>query len=114
MRHDVAADAVVPSWCAARSDASQISEVRFSAHAEVQLATAASGGALRFYEDAAIARLAIEQTLQLDIRSVHQGRGQTVDAATGGQEYVCRFDALQIRFTTLATHVLVTRCEAAG
>ena len=53
----------------------------------------------------------IEQTLQLDIRTVHQGRGQAVDAAAG-QQYSCRFDALTIDFTTYATHVLVTRIEA--
>ena len=55
------------------------------------------------------AGLAIEQTLSLDIRSVHQGRGQAVEKA-GGQEYACRLDALEIHFTTFATHVLVTSC----
>ena len=47
--------------------------------------------------------------LQLDIRSVHQGRGQ---ADEGGQAYSCRFDELKIEFMTHETHVLVTQCRA--
>lgn len=112
LRHDVHADACVPSWCENRTDASCIAEVRFSEAAGGQLAAAVEAHALRFYTDAATARAAIEQTLQLDIRSVHQGRGQASDAADG-QAYACRFDALHVRFTTYATHVLVASVEVA-
>ena len=82
--------------------------------ATAQLAAAVAGHRMRFYADAETARTAIEQTLQLDIRSVHQGRGQAVSASAPGQAYSCRFDVLQLDFTTFATHVLVTRCEAAA
>lgn len=41
---------------------------------------------------------------------VHQGRGQQVDASAG-QEYHCRLDALELRFSVFSTHVLVTHCE---
>ena len=47
--------------------------------------------------------------LQLDIRSVHQGRGQGQGAE--GQQYACRIDVLDVRFVTFETHVLVTACE---
>ena len=52
----------------------------------------------------------VEQALQLDIRSVHQGRGQAKDE-THGQEYSMRFDTLRVDFVTHTTHVLITRCE---
>ena len=110
LRHDLVEDARVPAWCEHRSDASLIAEVRFSEKAQAQLQAAVEARRLRFYEDAPTARLAIEQALQLDIRSVHQGRGQAVTDAAG-QEYSCRLDALHVGFTTYATHVLVTSCE---
>ena len=44
------------------------------------------------------------QTLLLDIRSVHQGRGE----GGGGQPYHCSFDALRIGFETFESHVTVT------
>ena len=89
-------------------DASTIASVEFSPAAELALAAAVPR--LRFFADAAGARAAVEQMLQLDIRSVHQGRGQAVDS-TDGQPYVCCIDALEIGFTTFATHVEVTRCD---
>ena len=111
--HDIQPAATVPSWCEKRTDASQIARVDFSAEADAQLATAVGQGNLRFYTDVGSARLAIAETLQLDIRSVHQGRGSTA-LADQGQPYACRFDTLSLDFTTYATHVLVTRCEAGG
>lgn len=109
--HDVHSDASVPLWCEKRTDSSLIADVRFSEEADAALAAAVARRALRFYTDGQTLKAAIEQTLQLDIRTVHQGRGQAVDAAAG-QQYSCRFDALTIDFTTYATHVLVTRIEA--
>ena len=46
------------------------------------------------------------QTLLLDIRSVHQGRGQPA----GGQEYMVNFDLLTIGFATFEAHVCVRSC----
>ena len=138
LRHDIQDGATVPSWCEKRGDASLIAEVAFSDDAAAQLEEAVRARRLRFYADAPTARRAIEQTLQLDIRSVHQGRGRappgpphpaspgapgaTPDAADapqaasggggGGQAYSCKFDELKIEFTTYEAHVLVTRCEA--
>ncbi|EOD26336.1 hypothetical protein EMIHUDRAFT_205328 [Emiliania huxleyi CCMP1516] len=68
--HDAPAGATVPSWCAARSDASRIASVHFTAAAEAQLAAAVADGSLRFYTDLETARSAISQMLQLDIRSL--------------------------------------------
>lgn len=103
----------MPTWCEKRTDSSLIAQVRFSEDASAQLAAAVAAQRLRFYKDVDTVCAAIEQTLQLDIRSVHQGRGQAVSAAAG-QAYSCRFDSLCVDFTTHATHVLVTRCEVAA
>ena len=113
LRHDIQSDATVPSWCEKRSDASLIAEVRFSEAATTQLDEAIKTRRLLFYSDAPTARAAIEQMLQLDIRSVHQGRGHAA-ASTEGQRYTCRFDALRVDFSTFATHVLVTDVAVAG
>ena len=50
--------------------------------------------------------------LQLDIRSVHQGRGRQPAAERGAAEqlYSCRFDALELEFVTLEQRVEVRRC----
>ena len=97
----------MPRWCEHKMDSSTIAAVDFSPAAEAALATAAP--ALRFFEDAAGARAAIVQMLQLDIRSVHQGRGGKQGAE--GQQYSCRIDELELAFTTFKTHVLVTACQ---
>ena len=107
LRHDIQPDASVPRWCEQRLDASSITAVKLSPAAEAGLAAAAP--ALRFFDDAAGARAAIVQMLQLDIRSVHQGRGSTQSAE--GQQYCCRIDELELAFTTFETHVLVTACQ---
>ena len=115
LRHDmVQPEPRVPSWCEKRTDASLIAEVGFSQLADEQLVVAIAAGALKFYSDVSTARTAIVQTLQLDIRSVHQGRGRAAAAGALGQEYACRFDALDVEFTTYATHVVVTRCAVRG
>lgn len=108
--HDVQPDAVTPAWCENRNDASLIVEVRWHEGALHSLAEASAKRKLRFYADATLAREAIEQTLQLDIRSVHQGRGQAVDE-TVGQRYSCRFDVVEVHFVTFVTHVEVETCN---
>ena len=49
----------------------------------------------------------IVQTLLLDIRSVHQGRGEVA----AGQQYHVRIDQLDITFETYESRVLVTSCR---
>ena len=63
--------------------------------------------ALTRYEDEATVRDVIVQTLLLDIRSVHQGRGEVA----AGQQYHVRIDQLDISFETYESHVLVTGCQ---
>jgi len=87
LRHDLHEDARVPTWCERPTDASMIAEVRFAPSAALALDRLAPR--MRFYSDAELAREAIEQMLRLDIRSVHQGRGQAVGDAAG-QSYTCR------------------------
>lgn len=85
-------------------DASAVAEVFFSPDAARALAAAVPH--LRFYTSADEVREAIIQMLQLDIRSVHQGRGKQT-ASGEGQQYCCRFDALDIAFSHFKTHILV-------
>ena len=59
------------------------------------------------YEDESTVRDVIVQTLLLDIRSVHQGRGEVA----AGQQYHVRIDQLDISFETYESHVLVTGCQ---
>lgn len=108
--HDVQADATVPPWCERVDVASLVREVRFSPSAQASLDAAAPS--LEFYaDDAPLAQRAIEETLRLDIRSVHQGRGQ---AGSGKQCYEMCFDRLRVEFWTYKDYVQVTRCELAG
>jgi len=103
LRHDLQPEAKVPAWCEEKLAASLIREVRFSARALEELQGATRS--LTFYADGETVRTAIEQVLQLDIRSIHQGRGQRSD----GQRYSLRFDALELEFATFESHVEVTR-----
>lgn len=110
MLHDIHCDASVPSWCEAKSDGSNIRAVHFSADAEEGLTLAAEKGELNFYANPHAAKEAIEQSLQLDIRSVHQGRGKPAADASAGQKYSFHFDNLDIGFVIFESHVLVTHC----
>ena len=103
LKHDLQPEARVPAWCEEKLAASLIREVRFSARAleELQAATPS----LAFYTDSETVRVAIEQVLQLDIRSIHQGRGQRGD---GQQAYTLRLDRLELQFATFESHVEVT------
>ena len=105
LRHDIQPDASVPSWCEPVTASSLIREVHFA-----EAACAALGSCvprLRLYEDEATVRDVIVQTLLLDIRSVHQGRGEVA----AGQQYHVRIDQLDITFETYESHVLVTDCQ---
>ena len=104
LRHDIQPDARVPAWCERRDDASRLTDVQFAPAAEASLRAALP--ALDFYAEWDDLAAALRQTLLLDIRSVHQGRGQSLDS----QRYSCRFDALRLEFTHHATHVEVTAC----
>lgn len=105
LRHDIRPEASVPSWCEPVLASSLIREVEFSEAASAALA--ASVPRLRLYDDEPTVRDAIVQTLLLDIRSVHQGRGE----AAAGQRYHVRLDKLDITFETYESHVLVTSVE---
>lgn len=105
LRHDIQPDANVPSWCEPITASSLIREVHFAEAASIALGNCVPR--LRLYEDEATVREAIVQTLLLDIRSVHQGRGQVA----AGQQYHVRIDQLDITFETYESHVLVTDCR---
>ena len=110
----------VPSWCSSRDDASLLRRVRFQQnaiegmrsalfHAAAEDKSGKSGPKMRFYcgiDDLNELQEAIRQTLLLDIRSIHQGRGKKGD----GQTYHMRLDALNIEFETHESHVLVVAC----
>uniref|UniRef100_A0A7S0JHN4 TsaA-like domain-containing protein n=1 Tax=Calcidiscus leptoporus TaxID=127549 RepID=A0A7S0JHN4_9EUKA len=105
LRHDIQTEASVPEWCEAATAASLIREVRWTAAAEASLLSALPS--LRFYSQFSDVRKAIQQVLCLDIRSVHQGRGNAAD----GQRFVVRFDKLELVFHTYEAHVEVERCD---
>ncbi|KAL1514939.1 hypothetical protein AB1Y20_004015 [Prymnesium parvum] len=106
LRHDIQADAKVPQWCERKTDASSVVSVGFTPEAEMALEAAVPH--LRFFSDLTNAREAVVQMLQLDIRSVHQGRGKQTTSKEG-QEYYCRIDVLELTFSTFDSQVLVTR-----
>ena len=105
LRHDIRPEASVPGWCEPVLASSLIREVEFSEAASEALV--ASVPRLRLYDDERTVREAIVQTLLLDIRSVHQGRGE----AAAGQRYHVRLDKLDITFETYESRVLVTSVE---
>mmetsp|Transcript_21046 Transcript_21046/g.64128 ORF Transcript_21046/g.64128 Transcript_21046/m.64128 type:complete len:331 (-) Transcript_21046:241-1233(-) len=62
-------------------------------------------GVVRFYDDVATLRAALEEVLSLDIRGLHQGRGKVTGKA---RPYVLRLDALTFTFVTDEDAVVVT------
>ena len=111
LRHDIQPDARVPAWCERRDDASRLTDVQFAPAAEASLRAALP--ALDFYAEWDDLAAALRQTLLLDIRSVHQGRGKPAD----GQAYCLHFDRLRVDFETHDDVVVVTaaaRREADG
>ncbi|CAH0493964.1 unnamed protein product [Peronospora farinosa] len=96
---------VVPDWVAAETDVIA-RPVEFMAEATASLTELVDAKLSSFYSNVADLKTAIEQMLVLDIRSVHQGRGQTAAA----QQFQCRFDTVQIEFTTLDECIRVLSC----
>ncbi|CAI5730322.1 unnamed protein product [Hyaloperonospora brassicae] len=96
---------VVPDWVAADTDV-RARPVEFSRDAMASLTDLVEAKLSSFYSDVADLKAAIEQMLVLDIRSVHQGRGQAAET----QQFQCRFDNVLIEFTTLHECIRVLSC----
>ncbi|KAF0698837.1 Aste57867_10561 [Aphanomyces stellatus] len=101
--YDNVPDLVCPEWVAERVDG-PARTVDFTPDATAQLERAI--GAMRFYTSAADLQATIAQVLILDIRSVHQKRGQSSDVV-----YSCRVDNLVVEFETLESAIQVTKCS---
>ena len=103
--------AACPSCGCARSPSTRLTRTRTRTRARLRTLTLtltrARALTLTRYEDEATVRDVIVQTLLLDIRSVHQGRGEVA----AGQQYHVRIDQLDISFETYESHVLVTGCQ---
>lgn len=97
-----------PEWVSDSFDLER--RVEFSAPATQALAEIVAQSKSRFYTQLDDLRAAITQMLVLDIRSVHQGRGRASD---DDQRFFCRFDNVQIEFTTLEDKILVVECSYA-
>jgi tRNA-Thr(GGU) m(6)t(6)A37 methyltransferase TsaA len=104
----------VPPWCATQTDSSLIRRVFFEKAAEEGMHNAlASNDVMQFYRgvsDAIDLQNAISETLLLDIRSVHQGRGKVGE----GQQYHMCLDGLEISFQTYEAHIVVTSIRPLG
>ncbi|CAH0480264.1 unnamed protein product [Peronospora belbahrii] len=98
-------DHIIPDWVAADTDVIA-RPVEFMPEATVSLTELVNANLSSFYSNVVDLKTAIEQMLVLDIRSVHQGRGK----ATETQQFQCRFDTVQIEFTTLDECIRVLSC----
>ncbi|KAE9140635.1 hypothetical protein PF010_g81 [Phytophthora fragariae] len=96
---------VVPDWVAAETDVVH-RPVEFTPEATASLTELVDAKLSSFYSNVDDLKTAIEQMLVLDIRSVHQGRGQAAET----QQFQCRFDNVQIDFTTLEDCIRVLSC----
>ncbi|KAG7385219.1 hypothetical protein PHYBOEH_009111 [Phytophthora boehmeriae] len=96
---------IVPDWVAAETDVAS-RPVEFTPEATAALTDLVDTKTSSFYSNVADLRTAIEQMLVLDIRSVHQGRGQVAET----QQFQCRFDNVNIEFTTLEDCIRVLSC----
>ncbi|KAG3006988.1 hypothetical protein JG687_00015020 [Phytophthora cactorum] len=96
---------VVPDWVAAETDV-VARPVEFTPEATASLTELVDAKLSSFYSNVSDLKTAIEQMLMLDIRSVHQGRGQAAET----QQFQCRFDNVQIEFTTLDECIRVLSC----
>ncbi|CAK4625114.1 hypothetical protein LEN26_013752 [Aphanomyces euteiches] len=93
---------VCPEWVAEKHDI-VARPVIFTDEALAQLELAMPS--MRFYSNSRELRETIEQILVLDIRSVHQKRGQASDA-----QFSFRIDNLRVEFVTLESSIQVTQC----
>jgi tRNA (Thr-GGU) A37 N-methylase len=96
---------VVPDWVAVETDV-VARPVEFTPEAAASLKELVDAKLSSFYSSVDDLKSAIEQMLVLDIRSVHQGRGQAAET----QQFQCRFDNVQIEFTTLEDCIRVLSC----
>ncbi|KAI9998996.1 hypothetical protein PInf_003668 [Phytophthora infestans] len=96
---------IVPDWVAAETDV-VARPVEFTPEATASLTELVEAKLSSFYANVSDLKTAIEQMLVLDIRSVHQGRGQAAET----QQFQCRFDTVQIEFTTLEECIRVLSC----
>ncbi|OWY92195.1 hypothetical protein PHMEG_00038899, partial [Phytophthora megakarya] len=102
---DFVPEHVVPDWVAAETDV-VTRAVEFTSEATASLTELVDAKLSSFYSNVSDLKTAIEQMLVLDIRSVHQGRGQAAET----QQFQCRFDNVQIEFTTLEECIRVLSC----
>lgn len=96
----------VPNWVATENDVAA-RFVEFTPEATANLTKLVDAKLSSFYSTVTDMKSAIEQMLALDIRSVHQGRGQAAET----QHFYCRFDIVQIEFTTLDKCIRVLSCS---
>ncbi|RHY31746.1 hypothetical protein DYB32_003189 [Aphanomyces invadans] len=94
---------VCPAWVADPHDIVP-RPVAFTTQAQADLELAVPS--MHFYTSANALRATIEQILVLDIRSVHQKRGQASDAM-----FRFRLDRLDVEFQTQDNVIQVTRCS---
>ncbi|RLN66941.1 hypothetical protein BBJ28_00004631 [Nothophytophthora sp. Chile5] len=102
---DFVPEHMVPEWVSAETDVVS-RPVEFTPEATATLTELVDAKVSAFYTSVSDIQAAIEQMLVLDIRSVHQGRGQTAET----QQFLCRFDNVQIEFTTLDDCIRVLTC----
>ncbi|KAG9414719.1 hypothetical protein AC1031_008125 [Aphanomyces cochlioides] len=100
--YDQVTSLVCPEWVAEKHDI-VARPVIFTNEALAQLELAMPS--MRFYSNSSELRETIEQILVLDIRSVHQKRGQASDA-----QFSFRIDNLRVEFVTLESSIQVTQC----
>lgn len=105
---DYIPDFKTPHWVMDDSDAVP-RPVQFSCESIISLEQLIHENKLGFYTSLNEIQQAIQQMLVLDIRSVHQGRGH----ANKEQHFVCHFDALEIVFQTLESHIQILSCQLA-
>ncbi|OQR85876.1 hypothetical protein ACHHYP_11240 [Achlya hypogyna] len=102
--YDKVPDLVCPDWVNERHDVPR--PIEFTDEALEQLEAAVAGKKLEFYQTLDELKAAIAQILVLDIRSVHQKRGQASDVP-----FSFRLDRLCVEFQTLADCIRVVQCS---
>ncbi|KDO32208.1 hypothetical protein SPRG_03425 [Saprolegnia parasitica CBS 223.65] len=102
--YDRVDDLECPEWVMERHDILP-RPVEFADEALAQLEAAINSKQLEFYQSVDELKDAIAQILVLDIRSVHQKRGQATDAL-----FSFRLDKLRVEFATLEASIRVVQC----
>ncbi|EQC28314.1 hypothetical protein SDRG_13862 [Saprolegnia diclina VS20] len=102
--YDRVDDLECPEWVMERHDILP-RPVEFADEALAQLEAAINSKRLEFYHSVDELKDAIAQILVLDIRSVHQKRGEATEAL-----FSFRLDKLRIEFATLEASIRVVQC----